>query len=311
MAVNVLEYAKLFETNLDLLAVQTLKTGFMDANSGQVRYSGGDEVKVPKLSVQGLGNYSREEGYVRGAVNLSYQTLKMTQDRGRKFMIDAMDVDESNFLATAGNVMGEFQRTMLVPEIDAYRISKLAATAMGVDGDVQAEYGYTVDGSSIIKKIKTAVKRIRENGYDGEIDILATYDVVGAVEEAALGKLTAMTFSQAGINTQVPQIDGCPLIAVPSNRMYTAITVYDGKTGGQEAGGYKKGEKGLDVNFIAIARNVPIAVTKQDKIRIFTPDTYQAANAWSIDYRRYHDLWVLDNKKGSLFVNVKDAKPSD
>ena len=74
MAVNVLEYAKLFETNLDLLAVQTLKTGFMDANSGQVRYSGGDEVKVPKLSVQGLGNYSREEGYVRGAVNLSYQT---------------------------------------------------------------------------------------------------------------------------------------------------------------------------------------------------------------------------------------------
>ena len=308
MAVNVLEYAKLFETNLDLLAVQTLKTGFMDANSGQVRYSGGDEVKVPKLSVQGLGNYSREEGYVRGAVNLSYQTLKMTQDRGRKFMIDAMDVDESNFLATAGNVMGEFQRTMLVPEIDAYRISKLAATAMGVDGDVQAEYGYTVDGSSIIKKIKTAVKRIRENGYDGEIDILATYDVVGAVEEAALGKLTAMTFSQAGINTQVPQIDGCPLIAVPSNRMYTAITVYDGKTGGQEAGGYKKGEKGLDVNFIA---NVPIAVTKQDKMRIFTPDTYQAANAWSIDYRRYHDLWVLDNKKGSLFVNVKDAKPSD
>ena len=311
MAVNVLEYAKLFETNLDLLAVQTLKTGFMDANSGQVRYSGGDEVKVPKLSVQGLGNYSREEGYVRGAVNLSYQTLKMTQDRGRKFMIDAMDVDESNFLATAGNVMGEFQRTMLVPEIDAYRISKLAAKAMGVDGDVKAEYGYTVDGSSIIKKIKTAVKRIRENGYDGEIDILATYDVVGAVEEAALGKLTAMTFSQAGINTQVPQIDGCPLIAVPSNRMYTAITVYDGKTGGQEAGGYKKGEKGLDVNFIAIARNVPIAVTKQDKMRIFTPDTYQAANAWSIDYRRYHDLWVLDNKKGSLFVNVKDAKPSD
>ena len=49
MAVNVLEYAKLFETNLDLLAVQTLKTGFMDANSGQVRYSGGDEVKVPNF----------------------------------------------------------------------------------------------------------------------------------------------------------------------------------------------------------------------------------------------------------------------
>ena len=48
-------------------------------------------------------------------------------------------------------------------------------------------------------------------------------------------------------------------------------------------------------------------MTKQDKMRIFTPDTYQKANAWSIDYRRYHDIWVLDNKKNSIFVNIKEA----
>ncbi len=220
---NTLEFAKLFETNLDKLAIQTLKTGFMDANSGQVRYNGGDEVKVPILNVQGLGNYSRTDGYVDGSVDLKYQTLKMTQDRGRSFNLDAMDVNESNFIATAGNVMGEFQRTKVVPEIDAYRISKLATAAMA--GDTQAEYGYTVAKDTIISKIKAAIRRIREASYDGEIDILATYDTIGAVEEAALGKLTAMTFSQGGINTQVPQIDGCPLIAVPSNRMYTAVTI--------------------------------------------------------------------------------------
>lgn len=304
---NVLEYAKLFETNLDLLAVQTLKTGFMDGNSGQVKYSGGNEVKVPKMSVQGLGDYSRENGYTGGSVSLAYQTLAMTQDRGRKFILDAMDVDETSFIATASSVMGEFQRTKLVPEIDAYRISKLATTAMGVAGDTQVEYGYTV-GSDIISKIKKGIKTIRSAGYDGELDILATYDTVGAVEEAALGKLTAMTFSQAGINTQVPQIDGCPLIAVPSNRMYTAITLYDGKTSGQEAGGYIKGTSAKEINFMIVAKTTPIAVTKQDKMRIFTPDTYQDANAWSMDYRRYHDIWVMDNKKNSLFVNIKDAK---
>ncbi len=304
---NVLEYAKLFETNLDLVAVQTLKTGFMDGNSGKVKYSGGNEVKVPKMSVQGLGDYSRENGYTDGSVSLAYQTLTMTQDRGRKFLLDAMDVDETNFIATAGAVMGEFQRTRLVPEIDAYRISKLATTAMGVAGDTQVEYGYTV-GNDIIVKIKKGIKAIRSAGYDGELDVLATYDVVGAVEEAALGKLSAMTFSQAGINTQVPQIDGCPLIPVPSNRMYTAITLYDGKTAGQEAGGFIKGTSAKDINFIIVARETPIAVTKQDKMRIFTPETYQKANSWSMDYRRYHDIWVLDNKKNSLFVNIKDAK---
>ncbi|MGE4214136.1 MAG: hypothetical protein AB7E42_05080 [Anaerotignaceae bacterium] len=305
---NVLEFATLFQTNLDLLAVQTLKTGFMDANAGQVKYTGGNEVKVPKLSVQGLGDYSRTGGYVDGSVTLEYQTLAMTQDRGRKFLLDAMDVDEANFIPTAGNVMGEFQRTMLVPEIDAYRISKLATTAMGVAGDTQVEYGYTVAGATIINKIKAGIKAIREAGYDGELDVLATYETVGAVEEAVLGKITAVTFAQGGINTQVPQIDGCPLIAVPSNRMYTAITIYDGSTAGQEAGGFIKGTTAKDINFLIVARTSPIAVTKQDKMRIFTPDTYQKANAWSLDYRRYHDIWVLDNKKNSLFVNIKDTK---
>lgn len=305
---NVLEYAKLFEKNLDLLAVQTLTTGFMDANAGQVKYTGGNEVKVPKLSVQGLGDYSRTEGYVDGSVTFAYETLAMTQDRGRKFLLDAMDVDETNFVTSAGNVMGEFQRTMLVPEIDAYRISKLATIAMGVADDTQVEYGYTVAAATIISKIKTGIKRIREAGFDGELDILATYDTVGAVEEAALGKLTAMSFSQGGMNTQVPQIDGCPLIAVPSNRMYTAITLYDGSTAGQEAGGFIKGTSAKDINFLVVARTTPIAVTKQDKMRIFTPDIYQKANAWSLDYRRYHDIWVMDNKKKSVFVNIKDAK---
>lgn len=305
---NALEFAKIFETKLDKLAVQTLKTGFMDANAGQVKYSGGDEVKIPKMSVQGLGDYSRTNGYVAGSINLSYETFKMTQDRGRQFTLDAMDVDETNFIATAGNVMGEFQRTQLVPEIDAYRISKLATTAMGVSGDTQVEYGYTVDNATIINKIKTGIKRIREAGFDEELDILLSYDALGAIEEAALGKLSAMTFAQGGINTQVPQIDGCPLIAVPSNRLYTAIKINDGSSLSQEAGGYAKGDSAKNINFLIVARSTPIAITKQDKMRIFTPDTYQKANAWAMDYRRYHDIWVLDNKKTSLFVNIKDTK---
>ena len=35
--------------------------------------------------------------------------------------------------------------------------------------------------------------------------------------------------------------------------------------------------------------------------------TNQNANAWAMDYRRYHDLWILDNKLDSVFVNIKDA----
>ena len=51
MAINTLEKAALFQKSLDLLAVQELTTGWMDKNAGQVKYSGGKEVKIPKLSL--------------------------------------------------------------------------------------------------------------------------------------------------------------------------------------------------------------------------------------------------------------------
>ena len=50
-------------------------------------------------------------------------------DRGTSFLLDAMDVDESNFMVSAANVTSEFQKDQVVPEIDAYRYSKLAAYA--------------------------------------------------------------------------------------------------------------------------------------------------------------------------------------
>lgn len=304
---NNTEKAKLFQTNLDLLAEQTLKTGFMDNNIGGIKYSGGDEVKIPKMDVDGQANYDRQKGYVTGAVNLTYETFKMTQDRGRRFTLDAMEVDEAAFIPTATRVMGEYQRTRVVPEIDAYRISKLATYAMGVDGDTQVRYGYTVD-NNIIKEIKKGIKTVREKGVDGEIYILATFDTVSAVEEVALGKLQSVTFSQGGIDTRVPSIDGCPLIEVSSNRMYTSIQMLDGKTVGQEQGGYKKADDAKNINFLIVSKSAPKAVTKQDIVRIFDPETYQDGNSWAIDYRRFHDLWVLDNALKHIYVNVQEAK---
>ena len=55
-------------------------------------------------------------------------------------------------------------------------------------------------------------------------------------------------------------------------------------------------------------RIAPIAVSKQDNMKIFTPQENQAADAWLCEYRRYHDLWVMDNKKAGIFANIKSAK---
>ena len=104
MPINTLATATLFQNTLDLIAVREATTGWMDANAGRVIYNGGAEVKIPKMTVQGMGDYDRDNGYQQGSVTLEYETRKMTQDRGRLFQLDPMDINENNFVTTASAV---------------------------------------------------------------------------------------------------------------------------------------------------------------------------------------------------------------
>lgn len=309
MAINSLEAAKIFQDKLDKAAIADATTGWMEENAGEVVYNGGDEVKIPKLSLQGLADYDRDNGYTRGSITLGYETRKLTQDRGRKFELDAMSVDETNFIVQAATVMGEFQRVHVVPELDAYRISKFASDAIKADKLGTIVYGYIpgATGTSALRQLKTAIANIREN-YTGELICQATPTFMLELELELPGKVTTVIFNQGGVDTRVMEIDGVPIIKTPSNRMYTSIEMLDGKTAGQEQGGYKKGSKTKELNFFVSPRKGVIAVSKQDKMRIFDPNTYQNANAWSMDYRRFHDAWIKDNTFNCVAFNVKDAK---
>ena len=56
---NVFEYAEIFMRLLDEQVIQESVTGWMDSNAGEVEYNGGKVVHVPKITMDGLGDYSR------------------------------------------------------------------------------------------------------------------------------------------------------------------------------------------------------------------------------------------------------------
>ena len=307
---NTIATASLIQKNLDKAAAQQLLTGWMEANAGQVIYNGGAEVKIPKLSMDGLGDYSRTDGFNSGSITFEYETRRMTHDRGRSFSFDELYVDETNFALTAATVMGEFQRTKVVPEIDATRIATIAQIAMGVTGDTQVEYGYSPAKASIVDKIKEGIKTIRKAGFTSNLVCYVTYDVQAIISQYYGDKISSATFAINGVDTRVPSIDGVPIIPVIDECMVTKLKFNDGKTSGQEAGGFKKASDGLDINFEIVSMEAPIAVQKTDNMRIFSPEVNQKARAWAMDYRKFHDLWVPDNKKKGLYVSIKDTKPA-
>ena len=304
MAINTIAYATLFQKALDEAAVKGLTSGWMEANAGQVIYNGGKEVKIPKMSTSGLGDYSRETGYAQGSVSLSYETRKLTQDRGRKFSIDSMDVNESNFVANVTNVMGTFQKTQVLPEIDAYRYSKIASLA--ITGNV-AVGGNTVTKSNILELLDADIEAIQDIVGDIPLVITMATPIRTALNNAVNKSLDVSTFTNGKINTKVSMYNDIPIIGVPSARMKTAYVFNDGKSSGQEAGGFKADVSAKNINWIITPVSAPIAISKTDKVRIFTPDQNQDADAWKMDYRKYHDLWITDEMLKICRVNIKET----
>ena len=220
---NVFQYASIFQQELDKAAVATATSGWMELNDKLVKYSGGADVKIPSITMDGLADYDRQEGYTDGAVNLKYETKTMTMDRGRRFTLDAMDVDESNFVATASSVMGEFQRVHVVPEIDAYRYSSIASQAMTAN---QAQYGYTAAESTILGALLDDIAAVQDVVGDGTPLVISMSVKVAAIfdrSEKLAKSLSVTDFKQGDVTMKVKSIDGQhPIIRVGSARMKTS-----------------------------------------------------------------------------------------
>lgn len=304
MAINTLQYSQQFQTVLDAQMLASATSAFMEANAGQVKYDGGDTVHIPEISMQGLAKYDRDEGFNQGSVTLKFNPYKMTQDRGRTFQLDSMDVNETNFVATAGTVMGEFQRTQVIPEIDAYRYSKISALATAEN---KVTTGFTPAVANILEKLEAEITEIQDvvGEEEGMIIVMSTkLRTILNNADKFNRYLNVAEFKNGSVNTTVKSFNDIPILGVPSARMKTAYVFNDGKTANQQAGGFKADTGAKDINWIIMPQRAPIAVSKTDKVRVFTPDINQKADAWKIDYRKYHDLWIPKNRFAAIRVNT-------
>ena len=300
---NNLQYASVFQSELDKAAVEQATSGWMELNDKLVKYNGGSEVKIPMLDMDGLADYDRQTGFVEGSVDLTWQTKKMTMDRGRQFTFDEHEVNDTNFVVTASSVMGEFQRTKVIPEIDAYRYSTLAALAIEHD---RAKWGYTPAEATILKNLYDDIAAVQDEVGDDTQLIITMFDMNSNISKS----LGVTDFKQGDIMLKVKSLNGQhPIMRVGSGRMKTAYQFNDGTTAGQIKGGFTPAAGAQNINWIICPRTFPIAVSRTDKVRIFDPETYQKKRAWAVDYRKYHDLWVQENKLSTLLVNIKEAKP--
>lgn len=115
---NSIALATKFLPVLDEIYKRSSLTSVLDTANERVNFIGAQTAKIFKVDVDGLGDYSRNAGFVPGSSDGTWETLTIERDRGRSFTIDTMDNDETLGMAMA-STLGEFERTQVVPEVDA------------------------------------------------------------------------------------------------------------------------------------------------------------------------------------------------
>ena len=111
---NSIALAQKYVPILDGVYKDASKFSILDTANSDVKFINANTVLLPKLEMDGLADYSRNGGFVNGAATLTWGTYTLSQDRGRDFVIDAMD-DEETMNVAFGRLASEFIRTKVTP----------------------------------------------------------------------------------------------------------------------------------------------------------------------------------------------------
>lgn len=266
-------------------------TSILDGDQSLVRAgANANEIVIPKISMDGLGDYSRNGGYVGGSVTLTNETVAFNYDRGRSFSVDSMDDEETAGVAF-GRLSSEFIRTKTVPEMDAFRF----ATYAGLSGISTVAGATLADGAAVLAALVVAVNKMDEDevpATDRHLFITPTlYNLVMAIDTTKSKEVLS------GFTT---------IVKVPQTRFYTAIDLLDGSTSGEEAGGYIKNvAAGKEINFMIIHKPALLQYPKHVVNKVITPELNQEADAWKFFFRAYGLADAYENKVSGIYLHKR------
>lgn len=273
---------------LDEVYKQSALTADLDGAADLARQgANANELIIPKISMDGLADYSRNGGYVGGDVTMTNETVACNFDRGRMFTIDTLDNAETAGLAF-GRLSGEFIRTKVVPELDAFRFAKYA----GISGISTVAGAALSTGADVISALRAATNKMDEDEVPLEGRILyITPTLYGLIQDLDTTKSKEVLGRFAKV------------VQVPQTRFYTAIDQKDGTTAGETAGGYAKASGGVNINFMIVHKAAAIQYTKHLDVKTVSPEINQDSDGWKFGYRMVGIADTYENKVAGIYLH--------
>ncbi len=304
---NTIEKIEKYSPLLDEKYRVETTSSVLDAEADTVRHTeSANTVLLPMMTLDGLGDYSRTNGFAAGDVAIEYKPYTFSCDRGRMFTVDAFD-DEETAAVAFGKLAGEFIATKVAPELDAYRYAKYASAAI-VDSKTYS--AVTLSTADIVDEIDEAIASLD----DAEVPEADRYLFMSAAAYNALKTSTASSqrINVTEVDKRVETYDGIPIIKVPKSRMYTEFKFLSGidnsgNSGTDESGGgFKPTDSAKQIHFLLMSKKATMQVVKAAKLKVVTPEQNPDADAYKFGYRLYHDTFVPENKGKGIYACVSE-----
>ena len=290
---------------LDEVFVRESVTGILENKSGiEIRQSfvNAQTVYIPDITLSGLGQYDRADGFPLGSAVLNWEPYTLSQDRGIEIPIDNMD-DEESAGVLASNLLLLNEKKSVIPEVDAYRLSKLAGKAKTV------VVGALTD-NNILSLFAAADKALEDEevGLEDVVYFVSTELNQKLKTSTELSRLISNAEMKIGdITLTVKTFDSRPIVVVPPTRFKTLYTFYTGRESGTARFGFASATNSSAINLMAVHYNAALPIKKHAPVRVFTPEQNQDKDGWKFQTRIYHDIFVPKNKTGGIYLHRKPA----
>lgn len=346
MLSNSIAFARNYTSVIDEVYQRASVSGMLNSGRRVVRAGrNAKEILIPKTSVTGLGDYTRNVGYKTGAITYEFETKSFNYDRGIRLFADVMYVEEAGVNDRFVEAGAELQRTQVPPEADAFTFAQIAGHT-GVT--VESESYASADAEDILEDLRTVTSAMDEKQVTlGSRILFITLTLKGVLDD----------FSHANPNQSNRVLERFSrIVEVPQVRFHTAIgllsgdddqfdyqkraatyelttdtevdsgkTYYTRSGSGTSASPYVCTEvaspvkanlgtyyeitttPGLDINFMVVERSAVIKFDKHVASRVFSPNELENLDSYMMKYRKYGIVEVMDSKLAGVAVSAAPA----
>ena len=269
-------------------------------NSTRYKPGMGKTMYIPTVTTSGAVDVNRNQitGTFNRNWNNQWQAVELQMDREWNTLIDPMDIDETNDVATIANITRAFVEQQKVPEMDAFIASKLAGFA--------AQYGgvstSSLDASTILGLWDAGLEYMTNQRVNR--DRLVAYMTPGTYkllkQATGLTRFIEVTNGIQAVDRNVARLDGVTIVEVPADMMKTAYTFTEGWAVNQSTA--------QQINFMLVDPMAVAAPIKYETAMMSAP-TAQSKGKYLYYERYYYGAFILDQRQAGVYAHL-GAAPS-